>query len=149
MNFPLTIDFGKRVLEISSMVKVSQGHDELLQPNLPHPPYESCRAIWDTGAMSTTIAPSLVKKLGLISFGSVEMHHAYGDAYVNTYVINLLLPNRMEVKTLPVMEGAMTDVDVLIGMDVITLCDFAITNPGGKTKFSFDIPSCHDTDYSK
>ena len=77
------------------------------------------------------------------------MQHANGEAIVNTYIINLLLPNKMEVKTLPVLEGAMTDVDVLIGMDVITLCDFAITNKNGHTLFSFDIPSCHETDYSK
>lgn len=148
MNHPLTIDFGKRALEISSQVKVSNYYDESRQPNIPHPRFETCRAIWDTGAMSSTISPTLVSKLGLVSLGKVEMHHANGDAIVNTYAINLLLPNRMEIHTLPVMEGAMTDVDMLIGMDVISLCDFAITNKDGKTLFSFDIPSCHETDYT-
>ena len=42
----------------------------------------------------------------------------------------------------------MTDNDILIGMDVITMCDFAITNKGGKTVFSFDIPSTRITDYT-
>ena len=149
MNHPLTIEFGKRALEISTNVKVSNFYDQSRQPSLPHPAYESCRAIWDTGAMSTTISPELAQKLGLVSFGKVKMQHANGDAIVNTYIINLLLPNNMEISTLPVMEGAMTDVDLLIGMDVITLCDFAITNKEGKTIFSFDIPSCHETDYSK
>jgi len=143
MNHPLTIDYGKRALEISTNVMVSNLYDE------PHPEYESCRAIWDTGAMSTTISPILAQKLGLVSFGKVKMQHANGEAIVNTYVINLLLPNKMEISTLPVMEGAMSDVDILIGMDVITLCDFAITNKDGKTIFSFDIPSCHETDYTK
>ena len=149
MNHPLTIDYGKRALEISTNVMVSNLYDESRQPNLPHPEYESCRAIWDTGAMSTTISPILAQKLGLVSFGKVKMQHANGEAIVNTYVINLLLPNKMEISTLPVMEGAMSDVDILIGMDVITLCDFAITNKDGKTIFSFDIPSCHETDYTK
>ena len=149
MNHPLTIEFGKRALEISTNVKVSNFYDQSRQPNLSHPSYEPCRAIWDTGAMSTTISPVLAQKLGLVSFGKVKMQHANGDAIVNTYIINLLLPNNMEISTLPVMEGAMTDVDLLIGMDVITLCDFAITNKEGKTIFSFDIPSCHETDYSK
>ena len=54
----------------------------------------------------------------------------------------------MEVSTLYVMEGDMTDNDILIGMDVITLCDFAITNKDGKTVFSFDIPSTRITDYT-
>ena len=43
---------------------------------------------------------------------------------------------------------AMTDTDMLIGMDIITLCDFAITNKDGKTTFSFDIPSSRVTDYT-
>lgn len=149
MNHPLTIEYGKRALEISTNVKVSNFYDQSRQPNLAHPAYQSCRAIWDTGAMSTTISPVLAQKLGLVSFGKVKMQHANGDAIVNTYIVNLLLPNNMEISTLPVMEGAMTDVDLLIGMDVITLCDFAITNKDGKTIFSFDIPSCHETDYSK
>ncbi len=42
----------------------------------------------------------------------------------------------------------MSDTDILIGMDVITMCDFAITNKCGNTVFSFDIPSTHRTDYS-
>lgn len=149
MNHPMTIDFGKRALEISTHVKVSNYYDELRQPNIAHPSFIECRAIWDTGAMSTTISPQLAHKLGLASFGMVKMRHANGEAIVDTHVVNLLLPNKMGVKTLPVMEGAMTDVDLLIGMDVITLCDFAITNKEGKTIFSFDIPSCHETDYTK
>ena len=149
MSHPLTIDFGKRALESSTDVMVSNFHDASRQPGVQQPKFEACRAIWDTGAMSTTISPLLAQKLGLVSFGKVKMQHANGEAIVNTYIINLLLPNKMEVSTLPVMEGAMSDVDILIGMDVITLCDFAITNKDGKTIFSFDIPSCHETDYMK
>ena len=52
MNHPLTIEYGKRALEISTNVKVSNFYDQSRQPNLAHPAYQSCRAIWDTGAMS-------------------------------------------------------------------------------------------------
>ena len=41
------------------------------------------------------------------------------------------------------------DVDVLIGMDIISKGDFSITASQGKTKFSFQIPSTHDIDYDK
>ena len=104
---------------------------------------------WDTGAMSTVITPTMASKLGLKSLGLVKMQHANGVSLVNTYMINLLLPNKMEVHSLYVMEGAMADTDMLIGMDIITLCDFAITNNGGKTTFSFDVPSSRVTDYTK
>lgn len=149
MNHPMTISFGTRMLEIATEVKVSVAYDEIRQPKLPHPRFETCRALWDTGAMSSVITPALASRLGLKSLGLSLMQHTNGKVLVNTYAINLLLPNKMEVKTLYVMEGAMEDTDVLIGMDVITLCDFAVTNKDGKTLFSFDIPSCHETDYTK
>jgi len=46
-----------------------------------------------------------------------------------------------------VNDGKLTDTDMLIGMDVISLCDFAITNPGKQTKFSFQVPSTLDIDF--
>jgi len=149
MNHPLTIDFGSRALEIATDAKVSMAYDANRMPNIPHPPQIPCKAVWDTGAMSSVITPALAQKLGLFSLGLVKMHHANGDSMVNTYMINLLLPNKMEVSTLYVMEGDMTDTDILIGMDIITMCDFAITNKDGKTVFSFDIPSTRITDYTK
>ena len=75
MNHPMTIDFGKRALEISTHVKVPNYYDELRQPNIDHPSFIECHAIWDTGAMSTTISPQLAHKLGLASFGMVKMRH--------------------------------------------------------------------------
>ena len=45
------------------------------------------------------------------------------------------------------MRGAFDGFDVLIGMDIITKGDFAITNPDGTTKFSFRIPSQADIDF--
>lgn len=148
MNQPLTIQFGGRALEIATEAKISKAYDAARMPGVSHPPYEPCRAVWDTGAMSTVITPAMAKKLGLNSLGLVKMQHANGVSLVNTYMINLLLPNKMEVHSLYVMEGAMTDTDILIGMDIITLCDFAITNKNGKTTFSFDIPSTRFTDYT-
>ncbi len=38
---------------------------------------------------------------------------------------------------------------MLIGMDIISLCDFAITNSGKNTKFSFQIPSVFDIDFER
>lgn len=149
MNHPLTIEFGSRALEIATDAKVSMAYDANRMPGIQHPPYIPCKAVWDTGAMSSVITPALAQKLGLFSLGLVKIHHANGDSMVNTYMINLLLPNKMEVSTLYVMEGDMTDTDILIGMDIITMCDFAITNKDGKTVFSFDIPSSSITDYTK
>jgi len=149
MSAPFTKFFGERIDAIKTDIKVSQAYDAQRLAGVPHPPYESCSAIWDTGAMNTVITPEMASKLGLKSLGYVKMQHANGEALVNTYMINLLLPNKMEVQTLFVMEGTMADTDVLIGMDVITMCDFALTNKNGTSVFSFDIPSSRVTDYTK
>ena len=37
---------------------------------------------------------------------------------------------------------------MLIGMDIISKGDFAITHPGGHTKFSFRVPSQADIDFA-
>ena len=37
--------------------------------------------------------------------------------------------------------------DVLLGMDIITIGDFSITNQAGNTVFSFRVPSQHTIDY--
>ena len=39
--------------------------------------------------------------------------------------------------------------DALIGMDIITLGDFSITNHKGVTCMSFRLPSSHEIDYVK
>ena len=38
-------------------------------------------------------------------------------------------------------------IDILIGMDIISKGDFAISNYNGKTQFSFRLPSQQDVDY--
>ena len=38
-------------------------------------------------------------------------------------------------------------IDILIGMDIISKGDFAISNYDGKTQFSFRLPSQQDVDY--
>ena len=98
--------------------------------------------------MRSTISTQIAKKLNLSPLGQARVCHADGESFCNYYVVNLLLPNRIEIKMLMVNDGRLTDTDMLIGMDVISLCDFAITNAGTETKFSFQIPSTIDIDFA-
>ena len=62
--------------------------------------------------------------------------------------MNLGLPNHVIIPDLLVVRAQTQDhTDVIIGMDVIRLCDFSITNAGGKTIFSFRTPSVASTDF--
>ena len=46
-----------------------------------------------------------------------------------------------------VTSGKLSDTDFLIGMDIITLGDFSVTNLNEKTTFSFRYPSCETINY--
>ena len=73
-----------------------------------------------------------------------------GKDLVNTYLINIVLPNNVEVANLRVSEGKLIGkANVLIGMDIITRGDFAVTNFRGKTVFSFQMPSIGHIDFTQ
>lgn len=105
-------------------------------------------AIWDTGATNTVISEKLAKELNLTPVGTVTVSTAGGIREANKYILGLQLPNNLEIQNIMVTGGLLnTDTDFLIGMDIITLGDFAVTNVNGKTVFSFRYPSCEKIDY--
>ena len=73
--------------------------------------------------------------------GTPQSHQA------NTYLINLFLPNNVALIGIRVAESSVSGCDVLIGMDVISSGDLAVTNHNGKTTFSFRIPPCEEIDF--
>ena len=66
----------------------------------------------------------------------------------NLYQIDLYLPNEIYLNDLKVTEGELTGCDMLIGMDIITKGDFAISNYNGKTTFTFRTPSLETLDFT-
>lgn len=106
---------------------------------------EQTKALWDTGATNSVITRTLAQKLGLKAIGEVESHHAGGSTRVPVYLINIYLPNGGVIGYAQVSECIETvgRFGILIGMDVISLGDFAISHVGGRTTFSFRIPSLH------
>ena len=141
-----TLSYAERVDSIYSVCSVS----DCCEPDkvLTMPMYDCC-AIWDTGAVATVISKKLVKELNLHTDGRAIMVHADGQSQVYTYTVNLKLPNGIVIQGLHVSAADLVDTEILIGMDIISLCDFAISLPQGKTKFSFQIPSVRDIDFTK
>ena len=105
-----------------------------------------CKAVWDTGASNTAITQAVVDDLDLKPIGLVKVHTANGTATCGVYMVALMLPNGVNVRTRATL-GDIPSCDVLIGMDVITLGDFSITNVGRKTTMSFRIPSLQEVDF--
>jgi len=108
---------------------------------------KSYTALWDTGATSTVITKKVATDLGLKPIGKTQVSHADGKSTVNVYAVNVYLPNSVAFSLVKVTEGILSGFDVLIGMDIISQGDFAISNYNGKTKFSFRMPSVADVDF--
>ena len=98
--------------------------------------YLRCNAMWDTGALYTVVSKRVVAKLALAPIDSGIAYTVQGSYEAAVYLLDLMLPNRMLVKALRVSEGDFDDCDILIGMDVIRLGDFSVTNLNN-TIFSF------------
>lgn len=101
-------------------------------------------AIWDTGATNSVITKKIVEALGLIPTGQTIVRGVNSENLANTYLINIVLPNRIQIAELNVTECNINNCDMLIGMDVISLGDFTISNHGQKTLFCFSIPPHHN-----
>ena len=99
-----------------------------------------CKALWDTGAVTSVIDRSFAAKLGLSPFGTGRAYTAQGFYESSMYLVDVLLPNDIIVKGLRVGDGEFQGFDMLIGMDVISLGDLHLTN-GGNTVFKFASPS--------
>lgn len=110
--------------------------------------YYSDKAAWDTGSESTVIRPALAEYLGLKPIGKALLSGAGGDNEGNLYKIHLGLPNGDLVHNVTVIAAEIPDYDILIGMDIISTCDFAITNKEDKTVFSIDRPSARIIDFT-
>lgn len=112
----------------------------------------STNGIWDTGATNSVVTKTLAKKLGLTPTGQTRVKgvHGHKDG-INVYAVKIVLNNQNVSFVLPVTEcEQLTDDDsaeMLIGMDVITKGDFAITNFQGNTIMSFRIPSVSKIDF--
>ena len=108
-------------------------------------------AIWDTGATGTCITTKVVQALGLVPTGQAMVSTANGKVMQNTYSINVTLPNNITVEGIVAteVEGLHGGAESLIGMDIIALGDFSITNHNNVTCMSFRMPSGHEIDYVK
>lgn len=127
-----------RSLRLVNSATVKHGNDSL-----------TVDAQWDTGASNTCIAMEVAQALRLPVTGMAMMKTPSGMREMPTFVVDLLLPNNVTVTNLVVMGSEIggQGIGVLVGMDVITLGDFAASFKDGLTRFSFRIPSIEHADF--
>lgn len=145
--------FTQKYNELSNRIITAVGLSPAFNPadhqkELPYPITEF-NALWDTGATRSVLTASTVKELNLISVGTTVVNHAGGSSPSNTYAVNFFLPNRVLVSGVLVSEcdDLAGNFGAIIGMDIITSGDLAITNANGKTWVSFRVPSINGIDY--
>lgn len=98
-------------------------------------------ALWDTGADRSMISKDLAETMKLVPYRYINSYSTNGVAKKPIYQIAIMLPNGAGLPKLPVVEGDFDGHDIIIGMDIITLHDFALThNQQGELIFSIVFP---------
>lgn len=105
-------------------------------------------AIWDTGATNCVITQACIDECGLAPTGMVQVHGVSGVIETETFLVDVWLPNYVRFNNVRVTRGKISGADILIGMDIISRGDFAVTNTNGLTKFSFRVPSLEHIDFT-
>lgn len=101
------------------------------------------KALWDTGATNSCISADVVNDLSLTATGKLPIQTPSGNDVVNTYLVDVMLPNDVPISDLMVCDSKIgaQGIGMLIGMDIINQGDFVVSNYQGKTVFSFRMPS--------
>jgi hypothetical protein len=106
------------------------------------------KVIWDTGATNTVIGGHIAEELGLKAVGGATAYSVNGEYDCECYMVDIRLHNHAQMSNIMVFSGDFNGYDVLVGMDLITCGDFAITNFNGKTTFTFRTPSMTEIDFT-
>jgi predicted aspartyl protease len=105
-------------------------------------------ALWDTGATLTAIKPELRDRLKLCMFridSPLSIDGVGGIVKADFTVLSIFLTNNLVVEYCPVyVVDLPVNFEMIIGMDIIKLGDFAVSNSEGKTSISFASPSFPD-----
>jgi len=106
-------------------------------------------AQWDTGASGSCISQRVIQVLKPVRTGLRTVLTPTGSDIRGMYLLDFILPNDVHVSDVAVIDTEIGDqgIDLLIGMDIISMGDFAVSNNGGKLVFTFRIPSIKTTDY--
>lgn len=113
-------------------------------------------AVWDTGATRSVISKEIAETLNLRFAGFTRLGGAHVTRTSRTFLVCIYLPNRVYFDNVRVAEITFPapsvehpkQIDVLIGMDIISKGDFSISHSKDGTIFSFQCPPCVEIDFT-
>ena len=109
------------------------------------------KGIWDTGATNSVITKSTAQALGLIPISMASVIGVHGSKVVPVYRVSITLNNEnisLETEVTECEElSDIQSVGMLVGMNIIGMGDFSISNFNGETTMTFRVPSLEKIDY--
>jgi len=136
-HFALKDEYRNLVIRLTSETEISDVSQR--------PKKIKAKALWDTGAMMSAITPETAKNLNLVSYDRIKVKGIKDEITLAGIArVIIKLPDMPEIKSDVLICSLVKDIDFLIGMDIIQLGDFSISNSGGKTLFTFAMPPFSD-----
>ena len=106
------------------------------------------QALWDTGATLTFIKPKLRDRLKLRMFrtgSSISIAGVGGLVKADFTFLSVYFASNFAIEYCPAyVVDFPVDFDMVIGMDIINMGDFAVCNTENRTSFSFVVPPLPD-----
>ncbi|GHV77346.1 hypothetical protein AGMMS49942_21670 [Spirochaetia bacterium] len=101
--------------------------------------------MWDTGAQMSAITPYMANLLNLQPIYQTGIGGAHGVNQTDIVVVHLEIPELgaykdLKVAVCPFNPDPNSDIHMIIGMDLIALGDFVLSNGNDNTLFSFATP---------
>jgi hypothetical protein len=107
------------------------------------------KAIWDTGAQKSITTTYIAGALNLKPVNQVYIGGVHGKNLSDIVVVALKISDHRTYKNLqvavcPFNTDPNSDMNMLIGMDIISQGDFVLSNGNDNTLFSFASPASPD-----
>ncbi len=143
-----TVKADRILAVLTTRVRVSQAFEpSILAAGGGLPGFVEVDAIWDTGATGSVITQQVVDELGLKPISMTKVHGVGGESISEVFLVNVIIQSNTGFANVRVTKGQLIGAAVLIGMDIISRGDFAVTNYDGKTVFTFRCPSQEHIDF--
>jgi predicted aspartyl protease len=99
------------------------------------------KAMVDTGATISAITSRMITRMGLKPSYEDKFSYAKGNDVSKIYIFDVIFPGGKVFKNIEALEiDEDGHGDFLIGMNIISQGDIALTSVGGKSAFSFRVP---------
>jgi hypothetical protein len=136
----ITIRWDEPIARVITSVTVRQAESSCREGLSPR--QIDVRAMWDTGSLATCVSTRIAHYLGLNHTESISLTSVHGTTLAKVYPLDIVLPDGIVIANIKAPEiGDRSDFDIIIGMNIIRLGDFALSNDNGKPVMSFRLPS--------